>query len=1502
MVRTDLLLIKRGRNVAFLTFLAVLCCVNLTFAENTNSLLQNAMGCNDLVQVSLDVDCEAVITPEMILEGEESIPGFNPDDYLVTVEGVGTGQTVTVTSVGNYVVMITENFGNNPNSCWGNISVEDKLPPELECNCPVGGTTVTEFTGTILSDGSAPSVTTCGDIAAEITSATANYELHQFVVSGSAATFQLGFNSHTIGCDVIAGIYTDFDEDNPCDNVVDFLTNAGMDFTDLTAGLYQLVIFTDGASIVPCDYVIGSTETLQEYDEECLFLCTDLDAILNESLGYFEPSVYENCSGYELEYSDTVEPSDCAASRVIRTWVVTDAQGESATCSMEYYLANISLDDVEVPETNIEINCKKSYEPEDIYDIFRAQGSSVDDANHYAWPTINGTPIKEAICGLGVTKEDQIVPICEGEFKILRRWTVVDWCTGGIEEFMQIIKLVAPELSVSCPPDGAIGNANTYDCTGDIVLDPPFTNANDMCSDLTYTVGYISATDDGQPPLNGIYQPVDVTVSIDDQILVSNLPVGKNWIRYRVFDECERQEDCFTEVVIHDVIAPNPVCDEFTVVSLTSLGWAKVFAETFDDGSFDFCSDIGIYVRRMDNNGCANITDYPDVAYTFNGNNYYAWVPFCCKDLGENVMVELLVHDYASETNVIFAPNPDFPATSDDPVICIPDPNGEDNVNFCMVEVNVQDKTVPEITCPDDAIIYCWDDYTDTDLTNGEATVAALCSNHQVDYDDRLFLDECGIGHIIRTWFVVGYEGQVECEQRIDVERQGQIQITFPPNRDVTCTSLPGPEKPTWTGDHCSMLGWSVQSDTFNVEDGACAKVINFYTVMDWCIYDTSDPIDASSDGVWTETQVIKIFDNNPPEITCEDVMFEADDFWDADNDGVTCENKNIVLTATGNDVGNCPSNWLKWTIKVDLNSNGEYDYEWSSYDQYAPNYVAPTTSGAEVRVTIPADIAGSMNNHTVHWIVSDGCGNNGSCTSSFMVVDKKPPTPYCINLSTALMENGEVNLWACDFDLGSFDNCTETEDLRFTFRGDVSSPEADPNYISSLNCSSRAFTCDDLPEVYGDPVPVEVWVWDEKNNKDFCVVYLTLVDNQNACGDFTGGGDDLARISGQIYTEEGIMVSDVEVENTAMAVGTTLLDMTDQDGLYAFEDNLMNLEYAVDATKEGHYLNGVSTLDLVLIQKHILGIQNLSSGFKVVAADINNDEKVTAIDLIELRKLILGVYVELPTNASWRFISTDQTPDQMNPWPLIETNSISALQDDQNSEDFVAVKIGDVNGNATANANQNLVDTRSGSKLDLEVVQTADGISVVAGSNFQNVAGFQFTMQVNGTLASIYSENLNLSADNFGVLENGIITTSFAEPGMVSLEAGQTLFTLVGIQDIALVNGLVQAEAYVGDDLTEINISLRGNAESLVYELAQNKPNPFSDETSISFTIAKAGTVDLTIYDLTGKIIKQFSSQYEAGSHSITVTNDELPASGVLYYSIQSGAFSDTKKMILVK
>ena len=69
--------------------------------------------------------------------------------------------------------------------------------------------------------------------------------------------------------------------------------------------------------------------------------------------------------------------------------------------------------------------------------------------------------------------------------------------------------------------------------------------------------------------------------------------------------------------------------------------------------------------------------------------------------------------------------------------------------------------------------------------------------------------------------------------------------------------------------------------------------------------------------------------------------------------------------------------------------------------------------------------------------------------------------------------------------------------------------------------------------------------------------------------------------------------------------------------------------------------LNGVSTYDLVLISRHILGLTPLS-GFKMLAGDANTSGTLTNFDIVELRKQILGIYYNLPESRSWRFIDKD--------------------------------------------------------------------------------------------------------------------------------------------------------------------------------------------------------------------------------------------------------------------
>ncbi|MBK9734983.1 MAG: hypothetical protein IPO92_08460 [Saprospiraceae bacterium] len=62
-------------------------------------------------------------------------------------------------------------------------------------------------------------------------------------------------------------------------------------------------------------------------------------------------------------------------------------------------------------------------------------------------------------------------------------------------------------------------------------------------------------------------------------------------------------------------------------------------------------------------------------------------------------------------------------------------------------------------------------------------------------------------------------------------------------------------------------------------------------------------------------------------------------------------------------------------------------------------------------------------------------------------------------------------------------------------------------------------------------------------------------------------------------------------------------------------------------------YTSKISAADIVVIQKHILGLELMSPAYKLIAADVNKDNKITASDLVTMRKLILGLISDFPNN-----------------------------------------------------------------------------------------------------------------------------------------------------------------------------------------------------------------------------------------------------------------------------
>jgi len=85
-------------------------------------------------------------------------------------------------------------------------------------------------------------------------------------------------------------------------------------------------------------------------------------------------------------------------------------------------------------------------------------------------------------------------------------------------------------------------------------------------------------------------------------------------------------------------------------------------------------------------------------------------------------------------------------------------------------------------------------------------------------------------------------------------------------------------------------------------------------------------------------------------------------------------------------------------------------------------------------------------------------------------------------------------------------------------------------------------------------------------------------------------------------------------------------------------------------------------------------------------------------------------------------------------------------------------------------------------------------------------------------------------------------------------------------------------------------------------YKLEQNHPNPFNPVTNIRFSISSADITSIAIYDITGKQIEVLLERYlSAGEYEVTFDGSNY-ASGIYYYTMRSGKFLKTAKMILVK
>ncbi len=1569
---------------------AASCCFDVNVNEYSGQIL-TALACNDLVQVSLDQNCEAIINADVILEGG---PYHCYDDYLVYVDQYGYGNNVNTLSL-NYtpglhtVTILDPDTGN---SCWGQILVEDKLPPTLMCtdytlSCgqdltpvftpPIMGTyTCSEYPGLPIGPNAGTVTTsTCTvslpqgvvivdvNVCVKITHTFIGDCYVQLINPAGAVTDCWGFGQ----CGGTQNMWQKFDDQGPqivqCTDI-----NNGCDFlvqpvaTQLgTPSLNQYIGTNPNGTwtLMVTDIANADGGTLDEWHLEIQY----------DQNAPFAPGVSDNCDqNVTLAYNDVPEGDLCDTTVVHRTWTATDDSGNTSQCVQNLTLKPLSLTALQCPANYIG-SCGQSSDP------------SVT-----GWPTIDGVPITEGgVCNIYVGYWDHELLDCGAGTKIVRTWTVLDWCTQEVEECAQVIKLADDQAPILvCPADQTIGTDPWY-CNKDVNLGIP--EAYDACG-TSFTL--TPSVDAGTLVHFG-----------GDNWRIDNLPVGTHTVTWTATDACGNVSTCTYHITVVDDVPPVPVCDEHTVLTLATddglqEGLTKIYATTFDDGSYDNCGPVTFLARRMDS--CIDF-DWigPNGEYPNNdgglpesidkGLTFQPWVPFACCDVGNTVMVELRVTDQSG------------------------------NINSCMVEVDIQDKLPPYITCPPDITVSC-DYWFDGHETNGfedadglEDIFGRVLDAYDYDESDRADIiindpgnntvsqphnwgkdgwadDNCNVDITVRTRIFDDCSGETlpsggpahavrlvertfraqdgqgntsTCRQRVWVEDFDPFYITdtqcglnnaddvrWP--CDLTLTDCPaGPltpenlsayapnNKPIVNDDNCSIVGVTYDDQIFYFVDNACYKIIRTWAIIDWCQY---DPVEHT--GYWTYVQVIKVHDQVGPQFeNCPDgpITLCTDDpnvdlpannqvFLGEDDPNSSACSVHVKMTQTVQemcsdkviyDVKIYPNNGSDYVLivaptEVAVDSNGEAVLTMDTRQNSLPSnhpirkYGLPYNDKVCSNWPLPG---GTKDYHKILWSVEDGCGNQTTCQYLFRLEDCKKPSPVCVGLSSVVMpSSGCVTIWAKDFDASSFDDCTAHDDLLFSFSGDTYQP-------------SQQFCCEDIAANGSPSFLVQIWAADEGNdqncngfvnplgiewserNKDYCTTFVVIDDNAGVCGDSLMGG--------VIETEEqdAVAQATVTLSNQLGQVMSTFV--TTQDGIYHFLNPLIG--YSITSERLDNPKNGVSTLDLVLIQKHLLGLQQLDSPYKLIAADANNSQSVSALDLVEIRKLILGLYTEFPNNKSWRFVDGNYVfPDPSHPWPFDEVVDVDALTMGHN---FVGVKVGDVNGNVVANATQ--VQTRN-AKGVLELTTAPQDVVAgqtvtvpVSGANFADILGYQFTLQTAGlTLTGVEPGALDMTKENVGVFP-GAVTVSWNKA--VPVSATDVLFTLTftatesgslsEMLHIMNTTKLTDAEAYNGsEEMLDVALTFRsGNvATGKDFALFQNEPNPFAGATVIGFTLPEAMDATLTIFDVTGKVIRTIEGSYAAGYNEVKVNRKDLASSGVMYYRLDAKDFTATKKMVIIE
>jgi hypothetical protein len=212
---------------------------------------------------------------------------------------------------------------------------------------------------------------------------------------------------------------------------------------------------------------------------------------------------------------------------------------------------------------------------------------------------------------------------------------------------------------------------------------------------------------------------------------------------------------------------------------------------------------------------------------------------------------------------------------------------------------------------------------------------------------------------------------------------------------------------------------------------------------------------------------------------------------------------------------------------------------------------------------------------------------------------------------------------------------------------------------------------------------------------------------------------------------------------------------------------------------------------------------------------------------------------------------------------------------------------------------------------------------------DFNKILNFQYSVNWNPQQLQFlnHGTTYNLpgfTAFNFGLTEvnQGMISVAWFDNTIsgINLTDNTTTFTLYfkalvyGFSPIYFTNNPVVKEVYNVTNINEITktstfidlqkvvLGQQDAANTNILNVNSVAPNPFSDQTNLSFTLGVSGDVSLEVYDMLGRQVIRNEAFYDVGTHNINLDTDLMAACGTYIYKIKTNKAQQSGQLIKLK